>query len=132
MLAGWRSQSLQKLLPREAIRAMLQTPEGTLIGPVPGPDGFMLFRVLARKPGEVTPFQDCRDAVQQDYLNEHGAELVDRYLEAEGRTSIKIESFPKNIANISNDQRLQGVERPDRVNVIHVMGDGGANGGTEF
>ena len=95
--AGWLEvSSLQKLLPGEAIRALLQSPEGTLIGPIPGPDGFMLFRVLERKPGEVLPLQDCRDAVQADFLKERGAALVDKYLDIEGRKGIKVREYPEN------------------------------------
>ncbi len=95
--AGWLEvSSLQKLLPKNAIQAMLQSPEGTLIGPVPGPDGFMLFRLLGRKPGEVMPLQDCRDAVQQDFLKERGAALVDKYLDTEGRKGINVLEYPEN------------------------------------
>ena len=95
--AGWLEiSSLQKLLPKNAIEAMLQKPEGTLIGPIPGPEGFMLFRVLERKLGEVMPLQDCREAVQQDYLKERGAAVVDKYLDTEGRTGIQVQEYPEN------------------------------------
>jgi parvulin-like peptidyl-prolyl isomerase len=95
--AGWLEvSSLQKLLPKEAIRAMLKNPEGTLIGPVPGPEGFMLFRVLERKPGELMPFKDCREQVLSDYLKEQGAKLVDKYLDADGRSGIRVQAYPKN------------------------------------
>lgn len=95
--AGWLEvASLLKLLPKDAVRAMLQSPEGTLIGPVPGPDGFMLFRLLGRKPGEVLPFQECREAVQSDYLKERGAALVDTYLDSDARKEIKVQEHAKN------------------------------------
>lgn len=95
--AGWLEiASLLKILPKDAVRAMLQSPEGTLIGPVPGPDGFILFKVLGHKPGDVLPLQECQAAVQADFLKERGAALVDKYLDTEGRNGIKVKEYPGN------------------------------------
>lgn len=95
--AGWlQAASLEKVLPMEVVSAMLKRPLGSLIGPVATPDGYMLFKVLDRKPGDVLALKDCRDEVKQDYLKEHGEELVDDYLNAGGRQGLRIKTFPKN------------------------------------
>ena len=94
---GWvEVAKLQAILPKQAIQALLQNPLDRPIGPVPGPDGLMIFKVLERKPGPVVLLQDCRESVKQDFLKEHGAELVDKYLDTEGRKGIKVQEFPEN------------------------------------
>lgn len=95
--AGWvEIANLQKMLPVEAIKAMAEKPVGTLIGPVPGPEGFMLFKVLERRPGAVQALSECQQRVQFDYLREHGGEIVGRYLDGPARAGIRIRLFPEN------------------------------------
>ncbi len=95
--AGWvEVEKLQTILPKEAIQAMLNRPLDRPIGPVPGPEGLMLFKVLERKPGPIMAFNSCREAVREDYLKDRGAGLVDEYLGTEGRKGISLKEFPEN------------------------------------
>ncbi len=97
--AGWLEiSSLEKVLPKQAITALQKKPEGTLIGPISSPEGVMLFKLLERRPGDVMPLKDCLEAVQQDYLKEHGAALMDKYLDTEGRSVLSVKTFPENLS----------------------------------
>ena len=96
--AGWvEVGKLGKIIPPEFMKALIERPIGTLVGPVPGPEGFMLFKVLERQPGPVQPFSECRQQVQLDYLKERGVATVNRYLDGEGRAGIRISLFPENL-----------------------------------
>ncbi len=96
--AGWvEVGKLGKIIPAEFMKAMIERPLGTLVGPVPAPEGFMLFKVLERQPGPVQPFSECQQQVQSDYLKERGVEIVNRYLDGEGRSGIRIQLFPENL-----------------------------------
>ena len=89
---------LTKILSPEAVKALTKAPLGALVGPVPGPDGSMLFKILDRKAGERLPLPECLDAVRADFLKEHGRERVESYLDTEGRKGIRIEEMPENAA----------------------------------
>ncbi|GLH67808.1 peptidyl-prolyl cis-trans isomerase [Geothrix edaphica] len=96
--AGWLEVSgLQKVLPKEAVVAMLKQPLGSLVGPVPSPEGSMLFKVLERRPGEVLPFKDCLEQVQKDFVKVEGAAVVKRYLDGEGKAGLSVKTFPENL-----------------------------------
>ena len=95
--AGWvELASLQRMLPKEAIQAMVGKPVGVLIGPISGPEGFMLFKVLDRRPGAVLPLDTCREGVRQDFLKQHALELVDKYLDSEARQGLRVKQYPEN------------------------------------
>ncbi len=97
--AGWLEISaLRKVLPREAIDALQKIGGGSLIGPVPFAEGFMLFKVLERRPGDVLPLKECLEDVKKDYLRTQGEAVVSRYLDGEGRTGIGIKTFPENLS----------------------------------
>ena len=36
--------------------------------------------------------------VQQDYLKAHGQELVEQFLDSDGRKGLRVETFPSNAA----------------------------------
>ncbi len=96
--AGWLEiAALQKVLPKMAIDALEGKTGGTLIGPVPSPEGAMLFKVLDRRPGNVLPFQDCRETVQKDYLKTQGEAVLAKYLDGEGRAGMIVKAFPENL-----------------------------------
>jgi len=83
---GWvEVGSLQTLVPPSLLQPMLGGPLDKPVGPMLGPDGYMIFNVLERRPGPVLPLADCRDAVRADYLKDHGAGLVDRTLDGPAR-----------------------------------------------
>jgi hypothetical protein len=86
---------LSKLLPKEAIMAILKKPIDSLIGPVAGPEGIMLFKLRERHPGTVLAFADCQDAIRLDYLKEHGTRIVTEYLD-HASVGIPIKRFPEN------------------------------------
>jgi len=88
---------MAKVLPPDAVKALTKAPLGALVGPVPGPDGFILFRILDRKAGIRMPLAECRDAVQADFLKERGREKVEAYLNGPGRQGIRIELRPENL-----------------------------------
>lgn len=88
--------ALKKVLPPEAMTALLNAPLNAIIGPFESPDGSMLFQVLERRPGAVLPLDQCREEVRQDFLRTRGEELVNRYLDGEGRKGVSIQVFPKN------------------------------------
>ena len=95
--AGWVEVSkLKAVLPEEGIQALLKSKLDSPIGPVSGPEGLMLFNVLERRPGPAMPLDTCREAVRLDYLKGHGAELVDKYLDSEGRKGIRVLEYPEN------------------------------------
>ncbi len=79
---GWvEVESLRRLVPPSLLQPMLAGPLGQPLGPMLGPDGFMLFNVLERRPGPVPPLAECRDAVRADYLKEKGRILVEQELD---------------------------------------------------
>nr|WP_279341559.1 peptidyl-prolyl cis-trans isomerase [Geothrix sp. SG200] len=73
--------SLRKLVPPTLLQPMLEGPVDQPLGPMLGPDGYMIFNVLERRQGPVMPLAECRDAVRVDYLKVHGAELVAQELD---------------------------------------------------
>lgn len=79
---GWLEvASLRTLVSPSLMQPLLTGPLGQPVGPMLGPDGYMIFNALERRPGPVLPLAECRDAVQADYLKVHGRTLVDRSLE---------------------------------------------------
>ena len=79
---GWvEVASLRNLVPPTLLQPLLSGPLGQAVGPMLGPDGYMIFNALERRPGPVLPLAECRDAVRADYLKAHGRILVDRSLE---------------------------------------------------
>ncbi|WP_243314547.1 peptidylprolyl isomerase [Geothrix paludis] len=78
---GWvEVASLQTLVPPTLMQALLAGPLGQPVGPMLGPDGFMIFNALERRSGPVMPLDECREAVRADYLKAHGPDLVERSL----------------------------------------------------
>ena len=93
---GWvEMASLRAALPENALQALRKVQLGYPIGPVQGPDGYLVMEVLERRPGSLLPFPECLAAVKQDYLKERGSEMVDRYLDTEGRKGLDIQKFPQ-------------------------------------
>ncbi|HJU84191.1 MAG TPA: peptidyl-prolyl cis-trans isomerase [Holophagaceae bacterium] len=88
--------ALKKALPPEAGKALAAAPLNAIIGPFQAPDGPMLFKVLERRAGGTQTLDECRDEVREDYLRTHGEELVDQYLDGEGRKGLKIKVYPEN------------------------------------
>lgn len=88
--------ALAKIFPKEVIKVMSTLETGGLIGPVPGPEGFMIFKVLDRKPGATMPFDECRNAVRNDFINDQGAKLVEKHIDATLRGKYPIQEFPEN------------------------------------
>ena len=80
---GWvEVASLSALVPPTLMQPLLAGPMGQAVGPMLGPDGFMIFNVLERRPGPVMTLDECRDAVRADYLKVHGQALVEASLDA--------------------------------------------------
>ena len=78
---GWvEVASLKTLVPPTLMQPLLQGPLEQPVGPMLGPDGFMIFNVLERRPGPVMPLAECQDAVRADYLKAHGQDLVEASL----------------------------------------------------
>jgi hypothetical protein len=81
---GWvEVADLQKMVPPTLMLPLLAGTLGQPVGPMLGPDGFMLFSALERRPGPVMKLEDCRDAVREDYLKVHGQALTDQSLTTE-------------------------------------------------
>ena len=79
---GWvEVTDLQKLVPASLLQPMLGGRLRQPVGPMLGPDGFMIFNVLERRPGPVLPLEGCRDEVRADYLKVNGEALVARELD---------------------------------------------------
>lgn len=79
---GWiEVASLRTMVPPTLMQPLLGGPLGQAVGPMLGPDGFMIFNVLERRPGPVMALDECRDAVRADYLKHHGRALVDASLD---------------------------------------------------
>jgi len=79
---GWvEVASLSAMVPPSLMQPLLAGPLGQPVGPMLGPDGYMIFNVLERRPGPVSPLAECQDAVRADYLKAHGQTLVDQSLE---------------------------------------------------
>ncbi|MDP1832596.1 MAG: peptidyl-prolyl cis-trans isomerase [Geothrix sp.] len=86
---GWVEVSaLRNLVPPSLMQALLSGSLGQPVGPMLGPDGFMLFNVLERRPGPVPPLDECREAVRVDYLKANGRALVDRELDARAAAGV--------------------------------------------
>ncbi|HJW33332.1 MAG TPA: peptidyl-prolyl cis-trans isomerase [Holophagaceae bacterium] len=90
--------ALKKILVAEAVKALQTNPLDSVVGPLDGPEGPMLFRILERKPGEVQPLDQCKDQVRVDYLETQGPGLIETYLEGEGRKDLRIERFALPVA----------------------------------
>ncbi|HJW08442.1 MAG TPA: peptidyl-prolyl cis-trans isomerase [Holophagaceae bacterium] len=88
--------ALKKVLPPEAVKLLADAPLDAIIGPFQTPDGPMIFKVLERRTGGTQTLDQCRDEVREDYLRTHGAELVDQYLDGEGRKGLEIKVYPEN------------------------------------
>ena len=79
---GWvEVTSLRKLVPPTLMQPLLAGPLGQPVGPMLGPDGFMLFNALERRAGPVLPLAECLDLVRADYLKENGPALVEKELD---------------------------------------------------
>lgn len=79
---GWvEATSLKAMVPPSLMQPLLAGPLDQPVGPMLGPDGYMIFNVLERRPGPVLPLAECLDAVRADYLKAHGQAMVDRSLE---------------------------------------------------
>lgn len=79
---GWvEVDSLRSLVPPTLMQPLLQGQLGQVVGPMLGPDGYMLFKVLERRPGPVLTYEACLDAIRADYLREQGQTLVDQDLD---------------------------------------------------
>ena len=90
--AGWLEvASLRKLLSEADVQRLLQEGLNTPIGPVHGPDGPMLFKVLERRSGPLLPLAKCRKAVREDLLKNSGAGMLRAFLDGEGRKGIPIQ-----------------------------------------
>lgn len=89
--------ALKKILPPEVVTALQNEPKEAILGPVDGPEGPMLFKVLDRRPGPVMPLDQCKDTVRVDYLATHGEEILEKYLDGEGRQGIPVQLFPENL-----------------------------------
>lgn len=95
--AGWvELAKLEPALPKAGIQALLKTKLDSPVGPVPTPEGMMLFKVLERRPGPVLPLDACREEVRQDYVKEHALELLNKHLDNEGRNGLRVQEFPAN------------------------------------
>lgn len=80
---GWvEVASLRKTLGPATAEQLQKAAKDQVVGPVPGPDGPMLFRVLDRKPGPPLALDAARDEVRADYLKTHGEALVKAHLNA--------------------------------------------------
>ena len=87
---GWvEVAALKAMVPPTLMQPLLQGPLEQPVGPMLGPDGFMIFNALERRPGPVMPFNECRDAVRADYLREQGSALVEQALDQAATTKPK-------------------------------------------
>jgi len=88
---GWvEASQMSALVPQDFLTAMLTRPPGHVYGPVQGPEGYEVFRVLEKREGPVLPMGECKDRVRAAYLDAHGAEIVNAYLDGEGRKGIPV------------------------------------------
>lgn len=79
---GWvEVEDLRKLVPPSLLAPLLGGELGQPVGPMLGPDGYMIFNALERRPGPRLPFEACRDAVRSAYLRAEGRRLVDESLD---------------------------------------------------
>lgn len=90
-------KDLNKVLPENAVKALTLAPLETVIGPLDGPEGQMLFKILDRKPGEILPLDQCRDQVRMAYLDASGEQLLKAYLDGAGRAGLKIKRYEENL-----------------------------------
>ncbi len=88
---------LKKVLSPDAVKALSLAPIETVIGPVDGPEGPMLFKILDRKVGEIMPLEQCREEVRMAYLGASQETLLQTYLDGEGRKDLKIKVYPENL-----------------------------------
>lgn len=79
---GWvEVAALKTMVPPSLMHPLLTGPLNQAVGPMLGTDGFMIFKVLERRPGPVMPLNECRESVRADYLQAKGKDLVDRELD---------------------------------------------------
>lgn len=87
---GWvEVSSLKATLGAATAEQLQKAALDQVVGPVPGPDGPMLFRVLDRKPGPPLALEAARDEVRADYLKIHGEALVKAHLDAKSQVRRK-------------------------------------------
>jgi hypothetical protein len=83
-------QALERKLGPTVTRALLAQPIGVFGDPVRSGDGYHVVRVLARRNGELPPFEDARALVERDLARARGDEQLERFLE-QRRAEARIE-----------------------------------------
>ena len=95
---GWvEAASLQKLVPPDALKAMLAQPLGHVVGPVQGPEGYQVFQVVERREGPVLPLAACAGRVRAAYLEAEGSKILKAHLDGEGRKGLTIAAHPEKL-----------------------------------
>jgi peptidyl-prolyl cis-trans isomerase C len=92
---GWvEASDIGKIIQKDILDAMLAGSPGGVYGPVQGPEGYEVLRVLERREGPLLPLDQCRDRVRAAYLEAKGGVILDAYLDGEGRKGISVKVYP--------------------------------------
>ncbi len=98
---GWVDiTDLQKVVPPETIRSLMKRKPNAVVGPVKGPEGYEVFRLLDRKPGPPMSFEACRELVRARYIEANGTVLLSAYLDGEGRKGIEVRAYPAKVPKL--------------------------------
>jgi len=92
---GWKSQEeLNGMLEPRLLANIAKAPLGSWAADQIGPGKFGAFQVFEKEAGAPADFEKAREEVNQRYIKDNGAALIQDYLDKEGREGIKVETFP--------------------------------------
>jgi hypothetical protein len=84
-------------IPQQTMRAIGTAPAGAWLGVFPSGAGFMAIELVSTKAGKEMTFEEAGDRVRNGYINKNGMQLMEAYLDGEGRKGLKVETFEKNL-----------------------------------
>lgn len=84
-------------IPAQTLRAVGTAPKGAWLGVFQSDRGFMAIEVVSSNPGKELSYEEAGDRVRTAYINKNGMQLLEAYLDGEGRKGLKVETFEKNL-----------------------------------
>lgn len=94
---GVKSESeLSVLFDNRSIQKLKTMEIGKWLGENMGQNRIVGFYLEDRETPPPLPFEECKKEVRKEYLKAKGNELLDKFIEEEGKKKIKVLTFPQN------------------------------------
>jgi hypothetical protein len=95
---GWKNEEdLKNMFSPRLVSMIKKAEKGSWAADQIGPQKFGAFQIFDIEKGSIVDFEKARDDVRQLYIRENGAKLIQDYLDGEGKSGIKVETFPQNL-----------------------------------